>query len=130
MVESEYCMDVELTDAAGTLSYDFDCTLIEVLQSAALSSTTGSHSATNLTLNTDYTLWWFVFEELEFINNYSVSNDVDAALAASIVDEATVNFTSTATSERLVHQLDRDHNHERSRTGWYSVRANFSFGFR
>lgn len=99
MVESEYCMDVELTDAAGTLSYDFDCTLIEVLQSAALSSTTGSHSATNLTLNTDYTLWWFVFEELEFINNYSVSNDVDAALAASIVDEATVNFTSTATSE-------------------------------
>ena len=99
MVESEYCMDVELKDAAGTLSYDFDCTFIEVLQSAALSSTTGSHSATNLTLNTDYTLWWFVFEEVEFINNYSMSNDVDAALAASIVDEATVNFTSTATSE-------------------------------
>ena len=99
LIESEYCVDVELTDASGYLDFDAECTYIELLQSTATSSTTATHQATNLTTNTDYTLWWFVMEENTFLNNYLTTNDLDSAVALSIVDEATVNFTSTSTSQ-------------------------------
>ena len=99
MVESDYCVTVEMLDASGSLSLDSDCTYIEILESSVLSTTTGSHSATNLTINTAYTLWWFVLDEVEFNNNISVSNDVELALQASLVDEDMVNFTSTSTSQ-------------------------------
>ena len=99
MVESDYCVTVELFDASGSLSFDSDCTYIEMLESSVLSTTTGSHSATNLTINTAYTLWWFVLDEVEFTNNLSVSNDINLALQASLVDEDMVNFTSTSTSQ-------------------------------
>jgi hypothetical protein len=99
MIESDYCLDVGLSDASGSLSADSECIRIEMLESTVLSSTTGSHSATNLTINTDYVLWWFVINNVDFQNNISVSNDIDMALNASMVDQDTVNFTSTSTTE-------------------------------
>ena len=100
MIESEYCTESYLMDAAGgVLDFDGDCVYIEVLELDSLSSTTGSISATNLTTATDYTLWWFVYDTVEFGNNYSLSNDVDVALASSMVHQETENFTSTTPSE-------------------------------
>ena len=99
MVESEYCIDVTLSDASGFLSFDSECTMIEVLQSTVLSSTSGSYSATNLTANTDYTLWWFVLNDVDFENNYNSTNDINLALNASAVYQEYINFTSSSTTE-------------------------------
>jgi len=99
MVESEYCTDVTLSDASGYLSFDSECTMIEILQSTVLSSTSGTHSATNLSTNTAYTLWWFVLNNVDFENNYNSTNDVNLALNASAVYQEYVNFTSTSTTE-------------------------------
>jgi hypothetical protein len=99
MVESEYCIDVTLSDASGFLSFDSECTMIEVLQSTVLSSTSGSYSATNLSANTDYTLWWFVLNDVDFENNYNSTNDINLALNASAVYQEYINFTSSSTTE-------------------------------
>ena len=100
IIESNFCVESDLMDASSNLlNTDFDCIYLEILESEALSSTTGKHTATNLSLNTDYTLWWFVYNGIQFENNYLTSNDVDLALAASMVYEQTENFTSTSTSE-------------------------------
>ena len=108
MVESEYCIDVTLSDASGFLSFDSECTMIEVLQSTVLSSTSGSYSATNLTANTDYTLWWFVLNDVDFENNYNSTNDINLALNASAVYQEYINFTSSSTTESwLINWRDR-----------------------
>ena len=99
MVESEYCTDVALSDATGVLALDTECTTIEILQSTVLSSTSGSHSATNLSANTDYTLWWFVLNDVDFENNYNSTNDINLALNASAVYQEYINFTSSSTTE-------------------------------
>lgn len=100
MIESEFCTESYLMDAAGNvLDLDGDCVYLEMLELDTLSSTTGSLSATNLTSATDYTLWWFVYDTVEFTNNFTLSNDIDMALAASLVHEETENFTSTTSSE-------------------------------
>lgn len=99
MIESNYCVEATLSDASGTLSFDLECSVIEMLQSTVLSSTTGSHSATNLTVNTDYTLWWFVLNDVQFQNSMASSNDLWLALNASVVDQEYVNFTSTSSTE-------------------------------
>lgn len=100
MIESDFCTESYLMDATGSvLDLDGDCVYIEMLELDTLSSTTGSISATNLTTSTDYTLWWFVYDAVEFSDNYTVSNDLDIALAASMVHEETENFTSTTASE-------------------------------
>ena len=99
MIESEYCTSVSLSDASGVLSTDVDCTIIELLISSVLSTTSGSHSATNLTVNTAYSLWWFVLNDVEFENNFTASNDIHLAINASVVDQGYENFTSASTSE-------------------------------
>ena len=100
MVESEFCTESYLTDTTGNvLDIGFDCVYLEMLELDTLSSTTGSLSATNLTAGTDYTLWWLVYDTVEFDNNYTSSNDIELALAASLVHEETENFTSTTSSE-------------------------------
>jgi len=100
MIESEFCTESYLTGTTGSvLDIGFNCVYFEMLELDTLSSTTGSLSATNLTAGTDYTLWWLVYDTVEFDNNYTSSNDIDLALAASLVHEGTENFTSTASSE-------------------------------
>ena len=100
MIESDFCTESYLADATGSvLDIDSDCAYLEMLELDTLSSTTGSLSATNLTAGTDYTLWWLVYDTVEFDNNYTSSNDIDLALAASLVHEETENFTSTTSSE-------------------------------
>jgi hypothetical protein len=111
MVESEYCIDVTLSDASGFLSFDSECTMIEVLQSTVLSSTSGSYSATNLSANTDYTLWWFVLNDVDFENNYNSTNDINLALNASAVYQEYINFTSSSTTESWLINWSGYYNH-------------------
>ena len=101
MQESEYCSVSVLKDATGAmLDEDGDCIYIEMLEAYVISSTTGEIYATNLSTYTDYTVWWLVYDMVEFDNNYTTSMDVDMALVASTVDQMNVTFTTTtATSE-------------------------------
>ena len=99
-MESDVCIVAELYDANGTfVSSGQDCYFFEVLVVEATSSTTGDIEATNLTLNTPMSLWWFVYDLTAF-DNAIMSNgfDVEAALNASIVNETVVNFTTASTS--------------------------------
>ncbi|MCH1410890.1 MAG: hypothetical protein L7U48_02275, partial [Candidatus Poseidoniaceae archaeon] len=99
-MESEVCVVAELFDANGTyISAGQDCYVFEVLVVEATSSTTGDIEATNLTVNTPMTLWWFVYDQTAFGNALQTNgNDVEASLNASIVNETTVNFTPATTS--------------------------------
>ena len=101
MEESDYCSISVLKDAIGAMiDEDRDCIYIEMLEAYVTSSTTGEIYATNLSTYTGYTVWWLVYDMVEFDNNYTTSMDVDMALAASMIDQMNVTFTtSTATSE-------------------------------
>ena len=96
MVESDFCSTSVLKDSMGLmLDEDDDCIYIELLEASATSSTTGVIDATNLSANTDYNLWWFVFDTNEFDMNYTNSMNIDMALAASIIDQMNVTFTTS-----------------------------------
>ena len=99
--ESEYCSVSVLNDSTGAmLDEDEDCIYIEMLEILATSSTTGEIYATNLSTYTDYTIWWFVLDIVEFENEFLTSMDVDVSLAASMIDQMNTTFTTTtATSE-------------------------------
>ncbi|MEC7098800.1 MAG: hypothetical protein VXW74_05060, partial [Candidatus Thermoplasmatota archaeon] len=99
-MESDVCIVAELYDANGTfVSSGQDCYFFEVLVVEATSSTTGDIEATNLTVNTAMSLWWFVYDLTAF-DTALMSNgfDVEASLNASIVNESLVNFTTTSSS--------------------------------
>ena len=99
--ESQFCVVSELKDSSGNpYNSGFDCIYIEMIQTEVTSSTTGTILATNLTSNTDYHLWWVVYDLVEFDNNITVSSDVDAAVAHSAVDQANVTFTTNASSSK------------------------------
>ena len=96
MEESEYCSVSILKDSIGAmLSEDADCIYIELLETYTTSSTTGEIYATNLTANTDYSLWWFVYDTNEFDISITSSMDIDMALTASIIDQDNVSFTAS-----------------------------------
>ncbi|MEC8266021.1 MAG: hypothetical protein VXZ95_00845, partial [Candidatus Thermoplasmatota archaeon] len=66
-MESDVCIVAELYDANGTfVSSGQDCYFFEVLVVEATSSTTGDIEATNLTVNTAMSLWWFVYDLTAF----------------------------------------------------------------
>ena len=100
MIESQVCVTGSLYDANGTfLVASVDCYDIEVLELATTSSTTGTISATNLTAGTALTLRWLVFHSDDFTTSLIANNDIEMALNASIVDEDTVNFTASGSSQ-------------------------------
>jgi len=99
-MESEICIVADLYDANGTfISTGLDCYDFNMLTVEVTSSTTGDIDATNMSVNTPMTLWWFVYDTTEFTNEYFVNgNDVEAALNASVVNQSWTNFTpSTST---------------------------------
>lgn len=101
MQESDYCSVSVLKDSTGIMiDEDADCTYIEMLEAYVTSSTTGEIYATNLSAYTDYTVWWIVYDMVEFGNNFTTSMDPNMALTASMVDQMNVTFTTnTTTSE-------------------------------
>ena len=100
MVESQVCVSGFLYDGNGTfLVASNDCYNIEVLELATTSSTTGTISATNLTSGAALTLRWLVFHSDDFTNAMMMNNDIEAALNASIVDEDSINFTASASTQ-------------------------------
>ncbi len=101
MQESEYCSVSVLKDSTGAMLDEAgDCIYIEMLELSVTSSTTGDLYASNLSAYTDYTMWWLVYDFVEFDNDYLNSGDIDSALSASMIDQMNVTFTTdTATSE-------------------------------
>ena len=96
MNESDVDIETILFDASGNfLDDDFDTYVIDMIEVEVTSSTTGLIELTNLSTTTTYDMRWLVFDEDVFLNNYLVSNSLESALNASIIDESTDTFTST-----------------------------------
>ena len=71
MQESEYCSVSVLKDSTGAMLDEAgDCIYIEMLELSVTSSTTGDLYASNLSAYTDYTMWWLVYDFVEFDNDY------------------------------------------------------------
>lgn len=85
--ESSLLVSSTLFDASGgALNTDTDSLYIEMVQIEVTSSTTGDIELTNLTIGGDYVVEWIVLDFDEWTNNFTVSNDVNAAINASMID--------------------------------------------
>ena len=101
-IEGNYIAAATLYDSSGSvLNSDDDSIYQEVLIADSTSSTTGEILATNLSVNSPYTIHWitlnYVTLEADLIANPSMS--IGDAINASKIDEGYDNFTSMATSE-------------------------------
>ena len=97
--ESSFLVRATLFDATGAaLNTDTDELYIEMVEIEATSSTTGDIELTNLSIGTAYDVAWIVIDYDEWQNNFTVSNDVDAAIAHSLVDEDMWSLTPTTSS--------------------------------
>ena len=84
--ESTFLVTSTLFDATGAaLNTDTDELYIEMVEIEATSSTTGDIELTNLSIGTAYDLAWVVVDYDEWLNNFTVSNDVDAAIAHAMI---------------------------------------------
>lgn len=102
--ESLMMVSSTLSDASGmALNSDEDEVYLEMVVASPTSSTTGDISLTNLSIGTDYSMRWIVLDYLEWENNFSVSNDTNAAINASMIDSDDWTFTPTVTS--INHQI-------------------------
>ncbi|MEL0331812.1 MAG: thrombospondin type 3 repeat-containing protein [Candidatus Poseidoniales archaeon] len=85
--ESTLLVSSTLYDAAGTpVNSDMDMLYIEMVEIEATSSTTGDIELTNMTVGADYVVEWIVVDYDEWLSNFTVSNDVDAAINHSMID--------------------------------------------
>ena len=101
MQESEYCSVSVLKDSTGAMLDEAgDCIYIEMLELSVTSSTTGDLYASNLSTYTDYTIWWLVYDFVEFDNDYLNSGDIDSALSASMIDQMNVTFTTDTVTNK------------------------------
>ena len=64
----------------------------------ATSSTTGDLNLTNLSVGTAYDVAWVVLDYVEWLNNFTVSNDVNVAVAHATIDSDTWSITPTVSS--------------------------------
>ena len=102
--ESMMMVSSTLSDAAGmALNSDTDEMYLEMVEASTTSSTTGDISLTNLSSGTDYSMRWLVIDYTEFIDNYTISNDTNTAINASLIDSDNWNFT--ATNSTVSHQI-------------------------
>ena len=99
-VESEMCIVADLYDVNGTyIASGEDCYDFNMLTVEATSSTSGDIEATNMSVNTPMTLWWFVYDTSVFFNEHIVNgNSVEDALNASVVNQSWTNFTPSTTA--------------------------------
>lgn len=85
--ESTLLVASTLFDATGAaMNTDTDALYIEMVEIEATSSTTGDIELTNMTVGADYVVEWIVVDYDEWEANFTVSNDVDAAINHSMVD--------------------------------------------
>ena len=97
--ESSLLVTATLFDATGAaLNTDTDELYIEMLEIETTSSTTGDIELTNLSIGTAYDVAWIVIDYDEWQSNFTVSNDVDAAIAHALVDEDMWSLTPTTSS--------------------------------
>jgi hypothetical protein len=101
-IEGNYIAVATLYDSSGlVLNSDYDSIYQEILIADSTSSTTGEIFASNLSVNSPYTLRWitlnFVTLEADLIANPSMT--IGDAINASKIDEGYDNFTSKATTE-------------------------------
>jgi len=101
-IEGNYIAVATLYDSSGlVLNSDYDSIYQEILIADSTSSTTGEIFASNLSVNSPYTLRWitlnFVTLEADLIANPSMT--IEDAINASKIDEGYDNFTSKATTE-------------------------------
>jgi hypothetical protein len=97
--ESTMLVSSTLFDASGsTLNTDTDELYLEMVQIEVTSSTTGDIELTNLSIGTAYELEWVVVDFDEWTSNFTVSNDVDAAINHSMIDSDSWYLTPTVSS--------------------------------
>ena len=97
--ESTMVVSSTLFDASGsTLNTDSDELYLEMVQIEVTSSTTGDIELTNLSIGTAYELEWVVVDFDEWTSNFTVSNDVDAAINHSMIDSDSWYLTPTVSS--------------------------------
>ena len=85
--ESTFVVTSTLFNTNNTsLNTDTDTLYIEMVEIEATSSTTGDIELTNLTVGGDYVVEWIVLDYDEWLNNFTVSNDVNAAINDSMID--------------------------------------------
>ena len=85
--ESVFAVTSTLFNAANaSLNTDTETLYIEMVEIEATSSTTGDIELTNLTVGGDYVVEWIVLDYDEWLNNFTVSNDVNAAINDSMID--------------------------------------------
>ena len=85
--ESVFAVTSTLFNAANaSLNTDTETLYIEMVEIEATSSTTGDIELTNLTVGGDYVVEWIVVDYDEWLNNFAVSNDVNAAINDSMID--------------------------------------------
>ncbi|MGB0612221.1 MAG: hypothetical protein ACPGMW_06310, partial [Poseidonia sp.] len=99
MIESVLMVSSTLSSSSGSsFDSDMDEYYIEMVQISTTSSTTGDIELTNLTVGTDYAVEWIVIDFVEWDNNFTNSNDVNAAINASMIDSDAWNLTPTTSS--------------------------------
>ena len=97
--ESTFLVSSTLSDASGIpLNTDMDELYIEMVEIEATSSTTGDIELTNMTVGDDYVVKWVVVDYDEWLNNFTVSNDVDAAINHSMIDSDMWSLMPTTSS--------------------------------
>ena len=97
--ESSLLVSATLFDATGAaLNSNTDTLYIEMVEIEATSSTTGDLNLTNLSVGTAYDVAWVVLDYVEWLNNFTVSNDVNVAVAHATIDSDTWSITPTVSS--------------------------------
>ena len=101
--ESTMFVSASLMSAAGTfLHSDVDELYLESVESTVTSSTTGDISISNLSTSSTYTVQWITLDYDEWLANFTVSNDFDAAITASTIDSDMWNISNTASASYQV----------------------------
>ena len=104
LAESDLMVSSTLSDASGmALNSGMGEVYLEMVEASATSSTTGDIFLTNLSIGTDYSLRWITLDYQEWLNNFTVSNDTNTAINASMIDSDTWTFTPVNSS--ISHQI-------------------------
>jgi len=93
-----------LRSAGGThLHTDMDSLYLEAVEATVTSSTSGEIELTNLSASSTYILHWITLDYDEWLTNFTISQDVQAAINASMIDEDMWNVTNTVQASYQVN---------------------------
>ncbi len=95
--ESVLMASSTLSSATGSVLHnDMDSTYLEAVETTVTSSTSGEIDLTNLSMSNSYVLHWITLDYDAWENSFNQSQDVHAAINASMIDEGMWNISNVA----------------------------------